>query len=109
MRQVERLGERGHEFGVVTGERRCGWFDACLVRQTIKVTGSTASRSQARRARRLRDLAGVRGHHLDGERIGRLPAGHTRGAAEADLPAVRGMDAVDARRTKLDGVAGQAV
>jgi adenylosuccinate synthase len=35
-----RLGERGHEFGTVTGrKRRCGWFDATLVRQTIKVAG----------------------------------------------------------------------
>src|SRR3569833_1560460 len=35
----ERLGERGHEFGTVTGrKRRCGWFDAVLVRQTC-VTG----------------------------------------------------------------------
>jgi len=36
----ERLGERGHEFGVVTGrKRRCGWFDACLVRQSMKIAG----------------------------------------------------------------------
>jgi len=35
----ERLGQRGAEFGTVTGrKRRCGWFDAVLVRQTI-VTG----------------------------------------------------------------------
>jgi adenylosuccinate synthase len=35
----DRLGERGKEFGTVTGrKRRCGWFDAVLVRQTI-VTG----------------------------------------------------------------------
>ena len=34
------LGERGHEFGTVTGRpRRCGWFDAVLVRQAIKVGG----------------------------------------------------------------------
>ena len=34
------LGERGKEFGTVTGRpRRCGWFDACLVRQTLKVSG----------------------------------------------------------------------
>jgi adenylosuccinate synthase len=34
------LGERGHEFGVVTGRpRRCGWFDAALVRQAVKVGG----------------------------------------------------------------------
>ena len=34
------IGERGQEFGTVTGRaRRCGWFDACLVRQTCKVGG----------------------------------------------------------------------
>eukprot|EP01093_Parvamoeba_rugata_P005035 TRINITY_DN1718_c1_g3_i2.p2 TRINITY_DN1718_c1_g3~~TRINITY_DN1718_c1_g3_i2.p2 ORF type:complete len:432 (-),score=107.53 TRINITY_DN1718_c1_g3_i2:3910-5205(-) len=38
----ERLGERGREFGVVTGrKRRCGWFDAALVRQSVKVNGIT--------------------------------------------------------------------
>ncbi len=37
------LGERGHEFGVVTGrKRRCGWFDAVLVRQTVKTSGINA-------------------------------------------------------------------
>ena len=36
----ERLGERGHEFGTVTGrKRRCGWFDAVLVRQTCATSG----------------------------------------------------------------------
>jgi adenylosuccinate synthase len=34
------LGEKGREFGVVTGRpRRCGWFDAALVRQAVKVGG----------------------------------------------------------------------
>ena len=34
------LGERGHEFGTVTGRpRRCGWFDAVLVRQAVKLGG----------------------------------------------------------------------
>lgn len=34
------IGERGKEFGTVTGRaRRCGWFDAVLVRQTIKTSG----------------------------------------------------------------------
>ena len=32
----QQLGERGHEFGTVTGrKRRCGWFDAVLVRQAV--------------------------------------------------------------------------
>jgi adenylosuccinate synthase len=36
----ERLGQRGHEFGTVTGrKRRCGWFDAVMVRQAVKTTG----------------------------------------------------------------------
>jgi adenylosuccinate synthase len=35
-----RLGERGHEFGTVTGRaRRCGWFDAVLVRQAATISG----------------------------------------------------------------------
>jgi len=35
-----RLGERGHEFGTVTGrQRRCGWFDAVFVRQSLKIAG----------------------------------------------------------------------
>ena len=36
----QRLGERGHEFGTTTGrKRRCGWFDAVLVRQTCALSG----------------------------------------------------------------------
>ena len=39
----ELLGKRGHEFGTVTNrQRRCGWFDAVLVRQTCKISGITA-------------------------------------------------------------------
>jgi hypothetical protein len=38
----EFLGTRGHEFGTVTGrKRRCGWFDAVLVRQTVALSGIT--------------------------------------------------------------------
>lgn len=36
------LGERGHEFGTVTGRRRrCGWFDSVLMRQSVAVAGIT--------------------------------------------------------------------
>ena len=36
----DRMGERGREFGTVTGrKRRCGWFDAVLVRQTCATSG----------------------------------------------------------------------
>lgn len=38
----QHLGEKGHEFGTTTGrKRRCGWFDAALVRQTVIVGGIT--------------------------------------------------------------------
>ncbi|QIK78465.1 adenylosuccinate synthase [Sphingomonas piscis] len=40
----QRLGERGREFGTVTGrQRRCGWFDAVLVRQSAAVSGITGA------------------------------------------------------------------
>lgn len=36
----QKIGKIGHEFGTVTGRpRRCGWFDAVLVRQAIKISG----------------------------------------------------------------------
>ena len=73
----ERLGERGHEFGTVTGrKRRCGWFDATLVRQTIKVGGIDGIALT-----KLDVLDGFDeikvgvGYTLDGEPIDRLPAG----------------------------------
>ena len=37
----ERIGERGREFGTITGrKRRCGWFDAALVRQALTISGA---------------------------------------------------------------------
>ena len=74
----ERLGERGHEFGVVTGrKRRCGWFDACLVRQTIKVSGiSGIALTKLDVLDGFDTLQVGVGYHLDGDRIDRLPAGH---------------------------------
>ena len=73
----ERLGERGHEFGTVTGrKRRCGWFDAVLVRQIAKVSGLDGIALT-----KLDVLDGFEkiricvGYTLDGQRIDRLPAG----------------------------------
>jgi len=70
------LGERGREFGTVTGrKRRCGWFDAILVRQTVKVSGI-----QGLALTKLDVLDGLReikvciGYELKGERLERLPA-----------------------------------
>ncbi|MBX9590184.1 MAG: adenylosuccinate synthase [Hyphomonadaceae bacterium] len=74
----ERIGERGHEFGVVTGrKRRCGWFDACLARQTIKVAGIDGiALTKLDVLDGFETLQVCVGYDLDGERIGRLPAGH---------------------------------
>ncbi|MEQ1612705.1 MAG: adenylosuccinate synthase, partial [Hyphomicrobiaceae bacterium] len=74
----ELLGKKGHEFGVVTGrKRRCGWFDACLVRQTIKVTGINGiALTKLDVLDGFPELKVSVGYMLDGERIDRLPAGH---------------------------------
>jgi adenylosuccinate synthase len=74
----ELLGQRGHEFGTVTGRRRrCGWFDACLLRQSIKVAGIDGiALTKLDVLDGLESLQVCIGYHLDGERIDRLPAGH---------------------------------
>jgi len=72
----ERLGERGREFGVVTGrKRRCGWFDAVLVRQAIRTSGIDGIALT-----KLDILDGFEeikvgvGYKLDGEEVDYLPA-----------------------------------
>jgi adenylosuccinate synthase len=74
----ELLGRKGHEFGVVTGrKRRCGWFDACLVRQMAKVAGIDGiALTKLDVLDGLAELKVCVGYRLDGERIDRLPAGH---------------------------------
>ena len=58
----ERIGDRGREFGTVTGRRRrCGWFDAVLVRQTVKTSGIRRNRPhKARYSRWFRGDQGLR-------------------------------------------------
>lgn len=70
-----RLGTRGHEFGTVTGrKRRCGWFDAALVRQTCATSGVNGIALT-----KLDVLDGFDtlkicvGYELDGTRIDYLP------------------------------------
>jgi adenylosuccinate synthase len=74
----ERLGQRGHEFGTVTGrKRRCGWFDACLLRQTIKTAGINGiALTKLDVLDGFETLQVCVGYTLDGEYIARLPAGH---------------------------------
>ena len=73
----ELIGQRGHEFGTVTGrKRRCGWFDAMLVRQAIKTSGIDGiALTKLDILDPLKEIKICVGYELDGERIERLPAG----------------------------------
>jgi adenylosuccinate synthase len=71
----ERLGERGHEFGTVTGrKRRCGWFDAVLVRQTCATSGvSGIALTKLDVLDGFKTLKICVAYDLDGERLDYLP------------------------------------
>ncbi|MEM1234470.1 MAG: adenylosuccinate synthase [Pseudomonadota bacterium] len=81
----QRLGERGHEFGTTTGrKRRCGWFDACLVRQTCATSGvSGIALTKLDVLDGFEELRICTGYELDGARMGYLPT-----AADAQARAV---------------------
>jgi len=72
----QRLGERGREFGTVTGRRRrCGWFDAALVRQSCAVAGVNGIAFTKLDV--LDGLDEVRicvGYDVNGRRVDHLPA-----------------------------------
>ena len=73
----EAIGQRGHEFGTVTGrKRRCGWFDAVLVRQVAKVSGiSGIALTKLDVLDGFSEIKVCVGYMLDGERLDRFPAG----------------------------------
>jgi adenylosuccinate synthase len=77
-----KLGERGREFGTVTGRpRRCGWFDAVLVRQAAKIGGiSGIALTKLDVLDGLSELQVCVAYEIDGERIDHLPALGTRQA-----------------------------
>src|ERR1700681_4522889 len=71
------IGERGREFGTVTGRpRRCGWFDAVLVRQTVRTCGINGlALTKLDILDGLGDIQVCVGYRLDGREIDYLPAG----------------------------------
>jgi adenylosuccinate synthase len=73
------LGERGREFGTVTGrKRRCGWFDAVLVRQTAKVSGIRGiALTKLDVLDGLKEIKVCVEYDLNGTRLDRLPASQT--------------------------------
>ncbi len=70
------LGERGHEFGTVTGrKRRCGWFDAVLVRQAVATNGITGiALTKLDVLDGLEEIKICVGYKLDGKELDYLPA-----------------------------------
>ncbi len=72
----EYIGQRGREFGTVTGrKRRCGWFDAVLVRQAIKTSGIHGiALTKLDVLDGLKEIKVGVGYTLDGKRLERLPA-----------------------------------
>jgi adenylosuccinate synthase len=78
----QRLGERGREFGTVTGRpRRCGWFDAVLVRQAMKVGGITGiALTKLDVLDGLPQLKICTGYRLGEDRLNHLPALSSRQA-----------------------------
>ncbi|MCO5133036.1 MAG: adenylosuccinate synthase [Phyllobacteriaceae bacterium] len=80
------LGEKGHEFGTVTGrKRRCGWFDAVLVRQAVAVNGITGiALTKLDVLDGLDEIKVCVGYELDGKRIDYLPA--SQGAQARVVP-----------------------
>jgi adenylosuccinate synthase len=71
------LGERGREFGTVTGRaRRCGWFDAVLVRQTVRTCGIDGlALTKLDILDGFDEIKVCTGYRLDGREIDYLPAG----------------------------------
>ena len=87
------LGERGHEFGTVTGRRRrCGWFDAVMVRQAVKTGGlSGIALTKLDVLDGVDELKVCVGYRLGGEEIDHLPASQTaQGAVEPIYESVEG-------------------
>ncbi len=72
----EGLGDRGHEYGTVTGRRRrCGWFDAVMVRQAVKLGGIHGlALTKLDVLDGLAELKICTGYRIDGVLFGHLPA-----------------------------------
>ena len=72
----QKLGERGHEFGTVTGrKRRCGWFDAVLVKQAVQTGGIDGiALTKLDVLDGFDEIKICTGYMLDGEPINWLPA-----------------------------------
>ncbi|MCL2716707.1 MAG: adenylosuccinate synthase [Alphaproteobacteria bacterium] len=75
----EEIGRRGKEFGVNTGrKRRCGWFDAVLVRQSVRTCGIRGlALTKLDILDGFEEVRICTGYRLDGTVIDYFPAGES--------------------------------
>jgi len=93
------IGQRGREFGTVTGRRRrCGWFDAVLVRQTVRTSGMHGiALTKLDILDALKEIKICVGYRLDGRDIDYLPASeHAQARVEPIYETAEGWHAVTA-------------
>ncbi len=106
------LGERGREFGTVTGRaRRCGWFDAVLVRQTVRTCGIDGlALTKLDILDGFDEVKVCVGYRLDGRDIDYLPAGEQAQARVAPVyETIAGWNEPTARARSWGQLPAQAI
>jgi adenylosuccinate synthase len=106
------IGERGREFGTVTGRpRRCGWFDAVLVRQTVRTSGINGlALTKLDILDGLGEIKVCLGYRLDGREIDYLPASeHAQARVEPIYETVAGWQEPTARARSWAELPAQAI
>jgi adenylosuccinate synthase len=106
------LGTRGKEFGVVTGRpRRCGWFDAVLVRQTVRTSGIDGiALTKLDILDGFDEVKVCIGYRLDGREIDYLPASeHAQARVEPIYEIVEGWHEGTARARSWAQLPAQAI
>ncbi|HXW39557.1 MAG TPA: adenylosuccinate synthase [Xanthobacteraceae bacterium] len=107
-----KLGERGKEFGVVTGRpRRCGWFDAVLVRQTVRLCGIHGlALTKLDILDGFDEIKVCVGYRLDGHEIDYLPASeHAQAQVEPIYETIAGWREQTARARSWAELPAQAI
>ncbi len=102
------LGERGHEFGTVTGrKRRCGWFDAALVRQSVATNGiSGIALTKLDVLDGLDEIKICVGYKLDGRNSITCRQARRSGPRRADLYFAGRLEGFDRRRAQMGRSSG---
>jgi adenylosuccinate synthase len=106
------LGERGREFGTVTGRpRRCGWFDAVLVRQTVRTSGINGlALTKLDILDGLTEIKVCTAYRLDGREIDYLPGGeHAQARVEPVYETIAGWQEPTARARSWADLPAQAI